>query len=110
METPLWSGRLLCPEKDRLSTDNIQTLYLNGNSARNTCTSDTLLETLTSSVHNSTSQPIRPSVSCGGCRVRGPHWAVTATLGAGAGGPRGMGTWGAAFWLLSADKRSRRSV
>lgn len=39
-----------------------------------------------------------------------PHWAGTATLGADAGGARGMGTWGAAFWLLSADRRSSRSV
>lgn len=39
-----------------------------------------------------------------------PHCAVTATLGADAGGPRGTGTWGAAFWLLSAERRSRRSV
>lgn len=38
------------------------------------------------------------------------HWAGTATLGAGAGGPRGPGTGGATFWLLSADRRSSRSV
>lgn len=38
------------------------------------------------------------------------HCAGTATLGAGAGGPLGPGTGGAAFWLLSAERRSSRSV
>lgn len=86
METPLWSGRLLCPEKDTLSTDNIQTLHFNGKSAHNTYTSDTLLETLDSSIRKSTHQPFRPSCSCGGYR------APRASLG-GDGDP-GRWSWG----------------
>lgn len=54
--------------------------------------------------------PALPFLLCGRYQARGPHWAVTATLGAGAGIPRGAGSWGAAFWLLSADRRSRRSA
>ena len=38
------------------------------------------------------------------------HCVGTATLGAGAGGPLGLGMGAATFWLLSADRRSSRSV